>query len=252
MGKKGENKHLKREAAPRFWPIHRKERVWTLRPVPGPHPIERCLPLALVIRDMLSLAKTGKEAKIVLSRNEIRVDGVVRRDEGLPIGTMDVISVQEDGKDYRVLPSERGFILHPIEGDEGKFKLCRVENKKTVKGGHIQLHLHDGRNFLIRVNDPKKPEEDVYHTFETLMISVPDQKVVGHLKLTEGAPVMVIGGKNVGKYGKLVAVERTPGQERGKALVTVEDKKGERFQTTLNYVFVIGDREPSISIPEAD
>ncbi|MHA1832356.1 MAG: 30S ribosomal protein S4e, partial [Candidatus Baldrarchaeia archaeon] len=52
MGKKGPKRHLKRLPAPRFWPIHKKEFKWTVRPSPGPHPMNRCLPLLLIVRDI--------------------------------------------------------------------------------------------------------------------------------------------------------------------------------------------------------
>lgn len=251
MGKKGGRKHLKRKPAPRFWPIHRKEFIWTVKPKPGPHPISRCIPLALIIRDILGFAKTRKEAKAIISQGKIRVDGKVQREERFPIGLMDVVSIPDAEKIYRILPSQKGLILHPIGKDEAGFKLCRIENKSVIKGGHVQLNLHDGRNILIRVKDPEKPEEDLYQTLETLKMSIPDQEVVGHFRLTEGAPAIIVDGKNIGRWGKIVAVEQRPGRKRRSSLVTIEDKEGNRFQTTLDYVFVVGDTEPSISLPEA-
>jgi len=252
LGKKGGKKHLKRKPAPIFWPIHRKESIWTVKPIPGPHPLSRCIPLALIVRDMLEIAKTRKEAKTIISQEKIKVNGKVKREELFPVGLMDVISIPDTEKAYRVLPSEKGLILHPIGTDEAGFKLCRIENKTAVRGGHLQLNLHDGTSMLIRVKDPKKPEEDVYQTLDTLKLSIPDQEVTGHMKLTVGAPAIIIGGKNIGKYGKITAIEEKPSQKRRDLLVTIEDKNGNRFQTTLNFVFVLGDTEPSISLLEAD
>ncbi len=251
MGKKGGKKHLKRKPAPRFWPIHRKEFVWVVKPKPGPHPISRCIPLTLIVREMLGFAKTGKEAKTIISQGKIEVDGKTRREELFPVGLMDVVSIPSIEKAYRVLPSENGLVLHPIGKEEAGFKLCRIENKTNVNGGHIQLNLHDGRNMLIRVKDPKKPEEDVYQTLDTLKISLPDQKVAGHIKLVKGAPVIIIQGKNIGRYGKVVDIEEKVGQKRRNSLVTIEDAHGNRFQTTLEFVFVVGDVQPLISLPEA-
>jgi small subunit ribosomal protein S4e len=72
------------------------------------------------------------------------------------------------------------------------------------------------------------------------------------MKLTVGAPAIITGGKNVGKYGKIVAIEEKPSQKRRDLLVTIEDKNGNRFQTTLNFVFVLGETDPSVSLPEVD
>jgi len=163
---------------------------------------------------------------------------------------MDVISLSDIGKIYRVLPSEKGLILHPIEKDEAEFKFCRIERKSTLSGGHVQLNLHDGRNVLIKVKDPQKPEEDLYQTLDTVKISLPEQEVVGHIKLTEDASALIVGGKNTGKHGKIVAIEKREGQKRRNSLVTIEDEKGNRFQTTIDYVFAIGDTKAQVSLPE--
>jgi len=252
LGRKGGRKHLKRKPAPKFWPIHRKKALWTVKPKPGPHPLSRCIPLALVVRDILKFAKTRKEAKTIISQGKIKVNGKVQREELFPIGLMDVISIPDSEKTYRVLPSEKGLTLHPVKADEAEFKLCRIENKTVVRGGHVQLNLHDGRSMLIRVDDPKKPEEDVYQTLDTLKLSIPEQEFMAHIKLAVGTPAIIIEGKNVGKYGKITAIEEKPSQKRRDLLVTVEDKNGNRFQTTLNFIFVLGETEPSISLPEVD
>jgi len=250
MGKKGEKKHLKRKPAPGFWPIHRKEFIWTAKPEPGPHPISRCIPLLLIVREMLGLAKTRREAKKIISQEKIWVDGKVQKDERFPVGLMDIILIPEIEKAYRVLPSANGLTLHSVGKEETVFKLCRIEDKNLVRGGHAQLNLHDGRNILIEVKDPKKPEEDVYQTLDTLKVGIPTQEVLGRMKLAEGAPVIAIGGKNAGRHGKVVALEEGKGQKRRRSIVTVEDGKGRRFQTTLDLILVIGDTEPCISLPE--
>ncbi len=252
MGRKGERKHLKRKPAPKIWPIHRKEAAWTLRPKPGPHSLSRCVPLALIVRDMLQFAKTRKEAKTIISQGKIRVNAKVQREERFPVGLMDIISISDSEKVYRVLPSRKGLLLHPNESKEEEFKLCRVEDKTVVKDGHVQLNFHDGTSALIRVNDPGKPEEDVYQTLDTLKLSIPDWEPLGHMKLTVGAPAIIIGGKNRGRYGKITAIEEKPGEKRRELLVTIEGKNGSHFQTILDFIFVLGETEPSISLPEVD
>ena len=114
MGKKGGKKHLKRKPAPRFWPIHRKELLWTIKPKPGSHPISRCIPLMLIVREMLGFAKTRKEAKTIISQEKIKVDGKTQREERFPVGLMDVVSIPEIEKAYRAIPSGKGLILHQI------------------------------------------------------------------------------------------------------------------------------------------
>ena len=252
MGRKGERGHLKRKPAPKMWPIHRKEAVWTVMPKPGPHSISRSLPLALIVRDMLGFAKTAKEAKKIISQGKITVDGKVRRDERFLVGLMDVISILDAKKAYRVLPSGKGLFLHPIGADEAAFKLCRIENKTVVKGGNMYLDLHDGASSLINVSDSQSLEETVYHTLDVLKLSVPDRELLGYTKLIVGAPAIVIGGKNMGKYGKVTTIEKKSDKKRRNLLVTLKDVNGDQFQTILDFVFILGDTEPSISLPEAN
>jgi len=249
LGKKGPKRHLKRLPAPRFWPIHKKEFKWTVRPSPGPHPMNRCLPLLLIVRDILGYAKTAKEARRILAEGRIKVDGKVRRDYKFPVGLMDVIEISDGNEAYRILPLPRqGLSLHPISGEEVKFKLCRIENKRTVNGGHIQLNLHDGRNILVRVNDPTKPEEDVYKTMDVLQISLPEQEIREYVKFEEGVIALVIWGKNMGQIGKIKEIIHGIG--RRMSVVTLESSDGELFQTSLEYVFPIGRDKPLISLPQ--
>lgn len=251
MGKKGGSTVLKRKPAPKVWPIHRKEFVWAVRPTPGPHSLEKCLPITIMLRDILGVAKTRREAKIIASQGKVYVDGKVRREDRFPVGLMDIVSIPEMDHHFRVLPSHKGFILHPITKEETSFKLCRIENKTTVKNGHIQLNLHDGSNVIIKVADPKNPQEDVYNTFDTVQLSLPDRQIIGHIKLKEKDFALITGGKNMGKYGKIVEIEEAKGKKRKDAIVTIEDDKGNRYQTILTFVFVIGEERPLISLPEA-
>ena len=251
MGKKGGSRHLKRKPAPVVWAIERKKYTWIGKPSAGPHETAKCITLTLSLRDMLGLAKTAKEAETIVAQGKVYVDGKIRRDKLYPAGLMDVVAIPESNSSYRVLPSPTGLKLHPIENEEARFKLCKIEDKTSTKNGHVQLDLHDGTNILIRVADSRKPVEDVYHTSDTVKIGLEERNILSHAKLAKGVPVLLVGGKNVGKYGRVLEIEESTGQKRREQLVTIEDKNGNRFQTTLNFVFVVGETEPYISLPEA-
>jgi len=250
LGKKGGSRHLKRKPAPVVWAVKRKSHTWIGKPSSGPHEAANCLTLTLGLRDILGLAKTAKEARTIVVQGKVQVDGKIRRDKSYPAGLMDVIAIPESNTSYRVLPSLKGLKLHPIQKEEACFKLCRIEDKALVENGHVQLALHDGTNILIRVADSRKPVEDVYDTTDTLRIGLDERNILSCAKLAKGVPVLLVGGKNVGKYGKVLEIEESTGQKRRERLVTVEDKNGNRFQTTLNFVFVVGETEPYISLPE--
>lgn len=251
MGKKGGSRHLKRFPAPAFWPIHVKEFKWIVKPRPGPHPLKMCFPLSIIVRDMLHYAKTQREAKIIISNGKIKIDGRIRKDVKFPVGLMDVVEIPDASSFFRVLPLlNKGLYLVPISKEEASYKLCRIENKTTVKGGNIQLNLHDGRNILIKVKDPKKPIEDVYKTFDVLQISLPDQTILKHLRFNEGAYALVIAGKNAGKHGRIIKIEE--GTALRPSIVSIEGINGELFQTIAEYTFVIGEEKPIIKLAEEE
>jgi small subunit ribosomal protein S4e len=247
MGKKGGRKHLKREKAPRSWPIHPKELQWAVRPSPGPHPREASLPLSTLIRDVLGYARTARESKIILAQNRVSVDGKIRRDHKFPAGLMDVIDLPDANTTYRILPAVgKGLTAVKIPKDEAKAKLCRIEGKTNLKKGRLQLNLHDGRSIIIPVEDPRNPREDIYKTRDTLKISIPAQEILGHLKFSEGAYAIVTSGRNLGRHGKILKIEPSTAARRGTALV--EDPAGERFETIADYLFVVGEEKPAIKI----
>jgi len=249
MARMGGQRRLKRLAAPKFWPIVRKEFKWAVKPRPGPHPMERSLPLLVIVRDVLGYALTAREARKLISEGHFKVDGRVRKDYKFPVGFMDVIEIVDTGEAYRFIPYPvKFFKLQPISRDEARLKPVRIENKTTVKGGHVQLNLHDGRNILIRVKDPRNPVEDTYKTMGTLLITVPEQEVKAYIPFSQGKLAIIIGGRNVGRVGVIREVKRGWGRKR--SLVTLEDATGNLFQTTMDYIFVIGEDKPVITLPE--
>ncbi len=250
MGKKGKVGRLKRNPAPRFWPIHRKEAVWIVRPSSGPHSLEKCLPLSIVFRDILKVAETRKEAKKIISQGKVYIDGKVRLEDDFPVGLMDVISMPDLNKFYRVLPSHKGLFLYPISKEEASFKLLRVEDKSMVKEGKSQIAFHDGTTLLAKAEGSEN--EAVYETFATLKLALPEKQVLDQLKTRKGNIAIITGGKNIGKQGKIIEIEKTEAKKRRNALVVVEDEKGGRYQTILDFVFSIGGAKSLISLPEAD
>jgi small subunit ribosomal protein S4e len=249
MGRKGSSKHLKRLPAPAFWPIHRKEFKWVSKPKPGPHKKDRSFPLLLILREMLGLARTRREAHRLLSDKQVKVDGVARSEDNYPAGLMDVVEIPIIEKSFRILPIHRkGWGLHPIGDEEKGFKLCKIMNKTNVKGGNLQLNLHDGRNILLNIGDPENMGKDVYKTHDVLKIGIPRSEILNHLPFDVGVLAIVENGKNRGRRGEVVAIEK--GEAPHQSIVTLRDLEGDQFKTVLDYVFPVGKDEPWISLPE--
>jgi small subunit ribosomal protein S4e len=199
---------------------------------------------------MLGVAQTRKEGQLILAQGKVLVDGKIRKRDESPVGLMDVISMPDAGKYYRLTPSKHGLILAPISKEESTFKLVRVENKSTVTKG-VQVALHDGSVMLVKVADPKNPVEVTYNTFDILKISLPEKQVTQTLSVKEGNLAVITGGKNIGVQGKIVEIEKTEAKKRRQALVVIEDAKGARYQTIMDYIFSIGEATPMINTLEA-
>lgn len=242
MGRKGKTARLKRKPAPKFWPIHRKEDPWVLKPISGPHNLDKCLSMTLVLRDILDITETRKEAQQILNQGQVLVNGKAIQNDDFPVGLMDVISLANADKYYRIIPTHKGLSLAPISKDETNYRLVRLDDKVTVTGG-VQLNLHDGSNLLIKTADPKNPQEVIYQTFDILKISIPDKQIMSRMPLKEGNFVVITGGKNIGVQGKIVEIEKAEAKKRKNCLVVVEDEKGSRYQTIVDFIFTLSETQ---------
>src|SRR5580658_100438 len=101
MAKKSGSLKAKRSGTPAFWQISRKDKRFVVRTAPGPHPKSYSYPLLIVLRDVLGLARTRKEALSVLNAGKISIDGRIVKAEAFPIGLMDVIDLPDAGKSFR-------------------------------------------------------------------------------------------------------------------------------------------------------
>ena len=136
--------HLKRLVAPRSWSIARKQNVWTTRPMPGKHSLEGAIPISTILRDYLHVCDNNREAKFILNSGAVLIDQRVVRKPKNPVGLMDVISLPGMKKHYRTMIDDHGRLQFvEIKATESLWKLLRIENKIIVKGGKVQLNLHD-------------------------------------------------------------------------------------------------------------
>ncbi|HTT74324.1 MAG TPA: 30S ribosomal protein S4e [Thermoplasmata archaeon] len=230
---------LKRRAAPRAWTIPRKGTKWVKRPGPGPHAQDASVPLLLVLRDLRRIVTTAREASQLVRSGVVRVDGRVAKDLDRGLGLMDTLSFAAPlDAHYRVVRDRHGkLVLVPIPSAEATLKIGRVRFKHTVTAGRVEVTLHDGRNLLVDRATP-------YKVGDSVKIELPGQKVLGHLPLAPGALAYVAGGSHVGELARVDRVEvRNSSQPN-----LVHFKEG--FSTVKEYVFVVGDKAPEVTIGE--
>ncbi|MGY8728881.1 MAG: 30S ribosomal protein S4e [Candidatus Poseidoniales archaeon] len=191
----GSSNHLKRLAMPRSWPLPRKTSVWVTRPTPGSHSLDLCMPISLVIRDVLGYARSTREVRHILHNGNALIDGRVCKDVRRGVGLMDVLTLGEDN--YRCILDHNGRLRYrTISPAEASWKVCRIESKSTIKGGKTQLNLHDGRNIVV-------DDATEYSTGSSLKLSLPSQDILEHIKFDEGVRCYLIGGAHIGGFANM-------------------------------------------------
>jgi small subunit ribosomal protein S4e len=244
MANKGGLKHLKRLASPAYWPLHRKEAPWAPKPNPGAHQSFLCLPLELIIRDELNLAKDRREVSKVLANGKVKVDGRPRLERNHPTGLMDVVEFSDANLAYRMLPVKgKGLSLVKIPKEEAKFKLCKILRKTVAPKGLVQYGTHDGRNLSFPA---ASTESTSFSTNDTLRVSIPTQRILNHMKFEKGNYALVTAGRNLGKSGKIVELQSATATRP--AMVRIEDDTGNKFDTMVDYTFVVGTDKPTIKL----
>jgi ribosomal protein S4E len=215
--------------------------IWAPRPSQGPHKLRESLPLILILRNRLKYALTGKETKMICMEKHIKVDGKVRTDPNFPAGFMDVVEIPKSGDQFRLIFDTKGrYALHRISDEEKTFKLAKVVKQELSKKAVPYVVTHDGRT--IRYPDPLVKVDDV------VKIDIASGKIVDFVKFEQGKLAMITKGRNTGRVGTVLHVEKHPGSFD---VVQIRDSTGHTFSTRKNNVFIIGSGEtPVVSLPK--
>ncbi len=237
MGKRGGTKHIKRIAASKAIPLNDKKlNAHLLRAHPGPHNGDSSMALGVLLRDVLRVVKTSKEAKDILNARAVTVDGTVRTEIKFPVGLMDTVGIAHTGAHYRISVDHKGR-LTPVEiskADSEK-KVCKVIGKKTLPKGKISIALHDGKNMIL---------DNHIHVGDSLLVSVPANKLEQHLKLNKGSRCLIQEGKHAGHIATLKEIVT---RKEGKAPEAIMSDGKEDFITVAKYLFVINDSYKGVS-----
>ena len=232
----GSSNHMKRLAMPRSWPLPRKTSIWVTKAAPGAHTLELCMPVVVVIRDILGYAKSTREVRHILHNNLVSIDGRICKDPRRGVGFMDVLTLGEEN--YRCIVDQKGILRYrQISKKEAETKVCRINGKTTIKGGKTQLHLHDGRNILT-------DDAGEFNTGDSLVLALPSQEIKEHIRFSDGIKCYLTGGAHVGEFAEVseYIVKRSSMPNE----VQFAD-----FGTVISNVFAIGKQKlPSTEVVE--
>lgn len=226
--------HLKRINAPKTWPLARKATVFTMRPLPGGHPMEMSMPLNILLRDELQMAETTRDVRMILNTQEVLVNGKRRYKPGAIAGLFDLVSFPALKTTFRIMINDWNQLYTlPVGGEEAGLIPSKVTSKQLLRGGKLQFGFHNGITLLSTMNEVK--------VGDTLLLTI-ERKVKAHYPLEKGAFVFITGGKHVGHAGTIEKIENGD--------ITVKSEKS-TFTTIKKYTFVLGKEKSAIKIHEA-
>lgn len=230
--------HLSRLAASNSLGIKRKATKWITRPVSGPHPVNSCVTISTLLKNMLEYARTEKEVRMILNQKNILIDKKVRTEYKFPVGFMDVIDVPLLDEHYRLVYGHGGkFSLISVKKEQLNFKLLKIVRKNLVKGGKIQLTFHDGRTILADKFNGK--------VGDSILFDIVKRNISKLLPLAKDCLVYISGGSHTGSLGKLKDVIREKNLQNPKVIVDID---GKDYITFAKYAFVVGKDKPELDI----
>ena len=231
------SKKLKRQMAPLYWGISRKEKRFVVTVKPGPHKKNYSIPTAVLLRDKMRIVSTLREAKSVIYAGKITVDGIIRKSLHHGIGLMDVVELDGVSDSYRLVPKD-GTILTPIKinADEKNKKIVKVIGKTSIKGGKTQIKFHDGRTLI---------SDELVDVNDSCVLQIPEQKILEVIKLEKNTKILITRGINAGKTGEIKEIKEGTFVLTKRIVTTIDDKL---IEIPIRLVIAVGKDKPVIQI----
>ena len=231
------SKKLKRQMAPLFWGIARKEKRFVVTVKPGPHKKNNSIPTAVLLRDKMKVVSTLREAKSVIYSGKITIDGVKRKSLHHGIGLMDVVELDGISDSYRLVPKD-GTILTPIKinADEKNKKIVKVTGKTSMKGGKTQIKFHDGRTLI---------SDELVDVNDSCVLQIPEQKILEVIKLEKNTKILITSGINAGKTGEIKEIKEGTFVLTKRIITTIDDKL---IEIPIRLVIAVGKDKPVMQI----
>lgn len=191
--------HIKKTEMPKSWPVPRKGKRKRFVAVPS-HNTSKGISLLFLLRDVLGIAKTRKEARFMTLNGMVKINNKVRHDENFPVNVLDVLSLSSDktNKYYRLEILNKKFNLVEVSEKESELKIVKIVGKKILSGGKVQMNLRDGQNFIVK---------DKFSVGDSALLDTKKDVVSKILSLKKGAKVEIILGKHAGESGEIVGFE---------------------------------------------
>ena len=143
------------------------------------------------------------------------------------------LRVALNGTEAKLIFDVKGrWRLVKISKEEAKYKLCKVTRRSMGPKKIPFITTADGRT--IRYPHPHIKEHD------SIKLNIETGEIIDYYKYKIGAPVLIVGGNNIGRVGVIQKIEKHPGSYE---IVYIKDSKGVEFSTRLTNIFITGDQK---------
>ena len=190
--------HIKKTQMPTSWPVPRKGKGRRFVAVPS-HGTSKGISVLFLLRDVLKIAKTRKEARYMTLNAMVKINNQIRKDENFIVQVFDTISLEKAKLNYKLEIVNRKFNLSKISAKEAETKVIKISGKKILGIKKIQMNLDDGQNIITN---------EKFSVGDSIVLSTKERKIVKILPLKEGAKIEIISGKHAGEKGKLVGFNK--------------------------------------------
>ena len=199
--------HIKKTQMPVSWPVPRKGKRKRFIAIPS-HATSKGISLLFLLRDVLKIVKTRKEARYMVLNGMVKVNNQMRKDENFPVQVFDTltlgksvtknVSADVSELNYKLEIVNKKFSLVEISAKDAGKKIVKINGKKILGKEKIQMNLEDGQNFITK---------EKFSVGDSVLINTKEKKIVKILPLKKGAKVEIILGKHAGKKGELIGFE---------------------------------------------
>ncbi|MEA3248474.1 MAG: S4 domain-containing protein [Nanoarchaeota archaeon] len=213
--------HIKKTQMPNNWPVPRKGKRKRFLAVPS-HATSKGISLLFLLRDVLKLVKTRKEAKYMTLNGMVKVNHQIRRDVNFPVQVFDTLNLSPRNdsadpekviSDYRLEIVNKKFSLVKVSTKDAEKKVVKIIGKKILGIKKTQMNLDDGQNFLTK---------EKFSVGDSVVLNTKEKKIEKILPLKKGAKIEVIRGKHSGEKGELEGFKELA---RGRNyIIKLEDK----------------------------
>lgn len=182
---------------PKSWPVPRKGKRKRFVAIPS-HATGKGISILFLLRDVLKIADTRKEARYMTLNGMVKVNNQIRKDENFPVQVFDTLNLEKANLNYRLEIVNKKFNLAEITKKEAETKIVKIAGKKVLGKDKIQMNLDDGQNILSEVK---------FSVGDSVLLNTKNGKITKILPLKKGAKIEVIAGKHAGEKGELIGFE---------------------------------------------